>query len=309
MAPSIEASCFSICCRFLHKAHLSPLQIANAPYGTQALTLDISAFHRTAPVHLAHKPYLIIQTTPGSFYMDHATCFGFAGASSNAGQASTATIDIWYSLGVKPCNKYEDNIALFRIPSKLGRFLDDKSGLRYDYDAPKVKRLIKTLKVPFHDKKGTLVFVIEFPYIGFFWEIPLSRVSLTLEKQMKFWQRVVDFLRAFSSSPCKLIDVEKIHGSLCHITFVYTDGRSFLPALSTFGAQFHSNSFRCLHPHDRVLRDLKWWRARLETPGIFRILTPLPPIKDDHIFVDASTSWGIGILISHRWAAYKLVPN
>lgn len=38
-----------------------PLQVANAPPGTQACTKDIAKFHRTCPVLPDHKPFLVFQ--------------------------------------------------------------------------------------------------------------------------------------------------------------------------------------------------------------------------------------------------------
>ena len=91
-------------------------QIACAPPGTQACTFDITKFHRTCPVIPAHKPWLVVQGTPGQFYVDHVHPFGSTAASSNAGMIGNAIVDIWQALGVKPTLKYEDDLKIFRQP-------------------------------------------------------------------------------------------------------------------------------------------------------------------------------------------------
>ena len=50
-------------------------------------------------------------------------------------------------------------------------------------------------------------------------------------------------------------------------------------------------------------RDLDWWRQRLEDEfirmNITRLLPPDP--MDTALFVDASTGWGIGLVLNGRW--------
>ena len=55
-----------------------------------------------------------------------------------------------------------------------------------------------------------------------------------------------------------------------------------------------------------MMMDLKWWLLMLGDPCFHRKLRPRSPCQDLGLFVDASTSWGIGIIVSGRWAAYKL---
>lgn len=54
---------------------------------------------------------------------------------------------------------------------------------------------------------------------------------------------------------------------------------------------------------------LRWWRRQLEDPLAFHQLYPIGPLRDEHIFVDASISWGIGIVIGRRWYSFKLAEG
>ena len=279
-------------------------QVANAPAGTQACTFDIEKFHRTCAVIPAHKPWLVVQGLSNDFYIDHTHPFGAAAASSNAGMIGNAIVDIWQAEGVRPILKYEDDLKIFRYPTPNGCFLRD--GFLYDYDRDEALSRISSLQVPWHKDKGDLDFLYITNFIGFRWDLPKRHVSLPEEKRLKFHNRVRIFLDCFTGHPCALLDIQKIHGSLCHVAFVYTLGRSRLPSLSNFIASFAGNEFTRRYAPKSVISDLKWWSQALATSGFHRQLLPRGPSLDMGLFVDASTSWGIGIVIAGKWAAFKL---
>jgi len=252
----------------------------------------------------AHKPWLIVQGFHDEFYVDHCHPFGAAAASSNAGMIGNAIVDIWQAEDVKPVLKYEDDLKVFRSPVESGPFQQD--GFQYSYDREEALSRIAPLQVPWHKEKGDPFFTFVTDFIGFRWDIPNKRVSLPEGKRLKFLNRVRIFLDAFNGHPCALLDVEKIHGSLCHVAFVYTLGRSRLPSLSNFAASFLDNEFSRRYPPHSLLTDLRWWLQTLDDPTFYRELQIRGPIQDPGLFVDASTSWGIGIIVSGRWFALKL---
>ena len=55
-----------------------------------------------------------------------------------------------------------------------------------------------------------------------------------------------------------------------------------------------------------MMTDLQWWLLELNIPGFSRQLLPHTPPQDMGLFVDVSTSWGIGIIVDGKWAAFKL---
>ncbi len=220
---------------------------------------------------------------------------------------ANAVVDIWRSEGVFPVPKYEDDLKAFRFPSNTGTFRD--GDYAYDYDRATMMSRVESLNVPWHAEKGDKSFVFTTTFIGFLWDIPGKLVSLPEEKRLKFRERVRQFLDAFSGHRCYLLDVDKIHGSLCHVAFVHQDGNSRLPSLSNFAASFKGNEYTTRYPPPSVFTDLKWWLAKLSIPHFTRSLHPRGPMQDLHLFIDASTSWGIGILIGGQWAAYQLCPD
>jgi len=58
-----------------------------------------------------------------------------------------------------------------------------------------------------------------------------------------------------------------------------------------------------------MLTDLHWWLERLSLPNTTRMLKPKGPLRDLGLYVDASTSWGIGIVLGDEWAAFQLSPS
>jgi hypothetical protein len=156
---------------------------------------------------------------------------------SNAGMVGDTTVDIWVSEGIGPICKYEDDLNVFRYPIPKA-----DGSLTFTYDRQAALDLIAPLRVPWHPDKGqdfsTLVI-----FLGFLWDIATKSVSLAKPKRIKFLDRVISFITSFSNTRCQIHDIMRIHGSLCHITYVYPLGRSRLASLSTFISTFNDDSF------------------------------------------------------------------
>ena len=143
----------------------------------------------------------------------------------------------------------------------------------------------------------------------FLWEISSHQVSLTDKKCTKLLGKLNGF--PFASSPygisLKMHIITWLPTRLQHITFVYRDGHSVLPLLSTFISKFR-NDHSCLHIPGSVLNCAQWWQAILLTPGTSRSLAAQCWLDPD-IWVDTSMSWGVGIVVCDRWAAWKLIEG
>jgi hypothetical protein len=167
--------------------------------------------------------------------------------------------------------------------------------------------LVESLGVPWHPTKTGTSFTDIFIFIGFLWDLIHRRVSLPEKKRLKFLQRVADLLlKASQGEKVSLRDIQIIHGSLIHVAFIHQDGSSRLPAFSNFMSRFCGNEFATYYLPRTVTKALKWWHAKLSDPTAFRQLFPRGTEVDLGIFVDASTSWGIGIIIGESWFAFEL---
>lgn len=271
------------------------------------MILDIAKFHRTCPMHPEHKCWFVTQG-PLGFYLDDCCPFGCSSSSGNAGMISNASMDIWNAEKVGPTLKYEDDCSIFRFPSSSLLLEDGSTQHTYEYDRPEALRRIEPLGIPWHTSKGS-DFNETFVYIGFRWSIESRHVSLPEPKRLKFLARVIAFISSFSGHPCQILDVMKIHGSLCHISFVYPEGRCHLASLSNMTAAFKGNTYTFRYPPPSVLTDLEWWKTTLSKQGITRRLVSKGPPIDISAYVNASTNWGIGLLFRGKWKAWRLIDG
>ncbi|GAW01503.1 reverse transcriptase ribonuclease h [Lentinula edodes] len=147
-----------------------------------------------------------------------------------------------------------DYLLAIRSPNAIGN---------YDYDHASMLKSIASLNVPFHpaDIKGDLEFTFETTYTGFCWNLPLKRVSLPNEKCLKYLNWVRQFSDEFHRRKAPLIRVESIHGTLCHIAFIYAKEKSHLPPILNFMASYWTEreEYEGQYPPSSVLTELSWW--------------------------------------------------
>ncbi|KAF7332532.1 Reverse transcriptase/ribonuclease H [Mycena kentingensis (nom. inval.)] len=277
--------------------------VANAPEGTEAMTLDIAKFHRTCPIRPEHKRYFVVQDDRG-FFIEHNCPFGCSSSSSNAGRISNAVMDVARAEGINPSNKYEDDIMACRVPT--GKIPEDGGtprGYEYDYDEAEVLRRLAPIRVPWHplEDKGQ-GFAPRATYIGFEWSFPDKSVRLPEKKRVKFLRRSIDFANKKTYTKQ---DVDKIHGSLCHIAYVYPAGRSYLAALSNEIVSFERNPRNTHHHPSSVETAMKWWIKTLAVPNVPRSLVPRGEAQEIWMYGDASTDWGVGIYWDGKWDAFR----
>ncbi len=130
-------------------------------------------------------------------------------------------------------------------------------------------------------------------------------VSLPETKRLKYLKKVTDFLQcALVNATVKYDLTASLHGTLQHVCFVYRDHRALMPSLSRFLSKF-PNKFVSHHVPTPVVNDLKLWFNALSITSYRRSLRPRM-VQDVDAWIDASTSWGIGIVVGRKWAAWKL---
>ncbi|KAF8825106.1 hypothetical protein HHX47_DHR7000775 [Lentinula edodes] len=263
--------------------------LVSAPPGTKVCTMDISKFHRTIPLRPQDKPYMVVRDPDGGFWVEHCYAFGAASASSNSGMVSNAGREIWRALGIAPIAKVEDDLAAFITPNTLVSLdLTNRDGLF---------ALISELGFPWHPDKGEHQFVLIFTFIGFLWDLEHQRVSLPEDKRLKYLFRLQNFLETSHRCLTPRVKIESIHGTLCHIAFIYTDGKTHLPPISNFMSSYRNYEVEKGKYPDKIIPEIQWWIERLSVPHVFQQLHELGPVQDLGLFVDASTDWGIGIII------------
>ena len=112
---------------------------------------------------------------------------------------------------------------------------------------------------------------------------------------------------ALSSPTLTHHDTTSTHGTLQHLTFVYHDGWKALANLSNFLSKF-PNGFVKHHLPIPVRNDLLWWQTVLAASLFTCSIKPLCFLDPD-IWVDASSSWGISLVVGTHWATWHLMPG
>lgn len=201
-----------------------------------------------------------------------------------------------------PNAKWVDDLAQFRIPvSGSG-----PQSWCYAFDLADIFAITKRLGVPWKLGK-CFAFAFLLTYLGFLWDLRHRTVSLPDDKRLKYLRKVNAFLASARRGRVTQNDAMSLNGTLSHITFVFPQGRAYLTNLSAFTASF-PHKFATRYPPRSLNSDLLWWADQLSVAGAYRTLTPRIPLTHS-VWVDASTSWGIGVVIDGCWSAWKWAPD
>ena len=280
---------------------MQPIQVASAPPGTQGANLDIAAAYRTLPILPDHRRYLCYQIK-GGYYMDHNFPFGACSAHYCLGRVVDAMVDILNAVQISPVLKWGDDLFPIRFPKSSTTQANGSVSYIYTYDLAFFKDILAPLRIPWHPTKWN-DFSPRPVYLGLVWDFEKRTVALAEPKRIKYLTKVNDFLQTHSSTRVEKKLAMSILGTLSHVTIVHQDGRSYLSALSAFISTF-ANEHKPRYPRSSVIKDLEWWAKKLTQMNFARPLSPRGATQDLGIWVDASSTWGIGIIIGNEWDAW-----
>lgn len=275
------------------------LLVMDAPPGTEAATLDVDAAYRRCPIHPAQQPFFVIHWR-GLFYLDHVCPFGAASSGGVFGRVADAIAALYRANDIGPLKKWVDDFLFFRYPESPNSF-------SFAYGLNDIYALAEVLGWPWKTSK-TRDFASNFKYIGFLWDLTNKTVQIPEEKRLRYveklrpWTRGAKFTRE---------QAESVLGTLVHCSLALPDGRDRLPSLSKFTSSFsHSASpFSRRCPNASTLEDVAWWSTQLSKPFCGSKLAKPPAMSPIQFYVDASTSWGIGVVFDGMWQAWKLLPG
>jgi hypothetical protein len=235
--------------------------------------------------------------------MDHNFPFGACSAHYCLGRVVDAIVDILQAVGISPVPKWGDDLFPIRFPIESVTEIDKSVSYKYSYDLAFFKNTLAPLCVPWHASKWN-DFSSKPVYLGLVWDFGNRTVALAEPKREKYLNKLNNFLLLNSSSRILKKDALSLLGTLSHVTIVHQDGRSYLSALSSFIATF-TNDHKPRYPRISVIKDLEWWVTKLTHSGFTRHLSHRGTTQDLGIWVDASKSWGIGIIIGDEWDAWE----
>jgi hypothetical protein len=275
-------------------------RVLNAPRGTQVAVFDVDAAHRCMPVAPEDRLHVCI-SWKGRVHLDHCCCFGCTSSSGIFGRCADAMVCIYKAFKVDDVLNWADDFTFWRFPQSPEP--DPDGRWSYSYDESLLWRIANYLGWPWSPKKCA-DFAFHFKYHGFEWDLIEKTVSLPDSKRLKFLAKISAWVAGHSVTRR---ECESVVGSLNHCSIVIVASRTHLPSLSRFAARFpplENSSFVRLGIPGDVLADVAWWRTTLSATRITMPVIAAPPLSDIHIFVDASSSWGIGFVMNGRWLAW-----
>jgi len=164
--------------------------------------------------------------------------------------------------------------------------------------------LTSALGVPWSIEKMRPFAVIQ-RYIGFDWDLEKKRVSLPQEKLVNILNLISTWLLA--GHKASMHNAASLHGKLIHVSSIFLLIRPFLRALAHFPSSFTSPR-AVLHPPPAVLADLDWVRFIISSPpNSLPLRSPAP--LDIGWWGDASSSFGIGVVVQGLWAVWQWQPG
>ncbi|KAG8952221.1 hypothetical protein FRC04_004928 [Tulasnella sp. 424] len=252
--------------------------VDTAPKGAQAATFDVDAAFRIIPVHPEDRRNIVVVWN-GLAYVDTAVPFGAASSGGLFGHVADGLRAIMMARGLQPTRNWVDDFVSFRFP------IPDTNPQRFLYNEDTIYAIGEELG-----------------------DIPARTVSIPEEKKDKYRKRIQD---ALTKGRLKRKEVEKVIGTLTHCALATELGRTHLSSIANFLASFahYQNPHLSLAIPTRTRDDLQWWLAHLADPFCgSRIRTPPDP-EDLDFWVDASTSYGIGVVLNGGWDAWVLTAG
>lgn len=292
----------------------SAFKVAVAPPGTQAAQIDIKSAYRCIPTSYKHLPHLVV-SLPGEHatdvhvFIDRVHPFGLRSSGGNLGYALDASVDILtctYPV-IAFWAKWVDDLVPIRHPKSDGSF---------DIKFSDILKLLDFLGWPLSTEK-LRDFASQARYIGFIWDFDAKCVKLPEEKRLKFLDRVSSWLHLASSTGVTVEQTQKVLGTLVHVANIHTIGRSFMLSTQRFLSRLDatatkhsekSRRFLRVKPPSAAINDMRVWLELLGIMNATRSLIIHPLINPD-VWVDASSEWGIAIVIGRNWRAWKLAEG
>ncbi|CAE7121611.1 unnamed protein product [Rhizoctonia solani] len=272
--------------------------ILSLPPGSQAATFDVDAAYRRMPVHPDDQPHIIVHWN-NSFYVDHCVPFGATSSNGIFGRCGDCILHIFQFRGFKHVVKWVDDFCFFRSPVPLG------SGWAFVIDEAMVYAIADILGWPWKESK-TRPFHTIFLYLGFEWDLERQSVCIPAAKKAKFLAKVNAWLASPKSS---LKNTESLLGSLVHCALAIPSGRSRLVGLSRFSSSFsrdYPHRFATRSRTTRASEDVLWWKDQLSQHWCGSFIQPPPPLSPLEFYMDASTSFGIGVVCNQKFGIWKL---
>jgi hypothetical protein len=213
--------------------------------------------------------------------------FGLSSSAGVFGSVADMLVAIYEKAGFGPIRKWVDDFFVIRLPHQ-------------NWTEEEFIKLSAAFGVPWSLEKLRAFAIIQC-YIGFDWDLALRVVSLPEEKM----EKTISLLQSWLIKGARFManEAASLHGKLIHISSIFPLIRPFLRSVALFANKFKSKRAR-LHVPSTLSADLQWVTEILSISPRERPLRTQHPI-DLQWWGDASTSFGVGVIIGQHWAAWK----
>jgi hypothetical protein len=236
----------------------------------------------------------------GLIHLDHVLNFGASTAPGIWGRVADAMVRLFLHQRIEAVIKWVDDFVFVRYP--IHRHVNGQ--FQYTYTMDLIWKVTEELGWPWALAKF-VDFMSAFTYIGFWWNFSVKTVELPEKKKTKYLEWISGWTLS-SSHMAK--EADKIIGTLNHVSLVIPEGCSHLVLLYKFCGGFKADlSGEAKHKLSKsITDDIQWWQQQLEEEFVgMKIVCPPTP-SDHQLFIDASTRWGIGLLLNGKWLAWQL---
>ncbi len=260
--------------------------ILKLPSGSLAATFDIKAAYRITPVQPAQQNALCVFWR-GKVYVDRAVAFGLRSSAGVFGALADMIMAIYRASGFGPLTKWVDNFLVIRLPGQEwteANFIELTSRLGVLWSQ------VKTRPLAFCQQ-----------YIEFIWDLANRLVCLPKDKLDSILLLIDSWLEQKSTFSAH--EAPHLHGKLVHISCIFPLICPFLPSVLRFASSFHSARSR-LHAPASMQSNLTWVRYIIhKLPNEMPLSLPKP--LDIDWWGDASTSFGIGVVLGRFWGVWR----
>lgn len=253
---------------------------------------DWQKAYRQLPGHPCQRRFLCILDFEGRVWVDLAVGFGGVASCGVFG----APAHVWKVimerlLGFPKIFRWVDDNLLLRRPGSLASLAD-------------VTVLSNNLGVETNPAKNH-EFGEEQRYVGFVWNGRDHTVRLPEEKLKERLKLVEDLLSPELS--WSFSQVESFIGKLAHTVYIVPHMKAYMRSFYKWLKDWVNKSALRKSP-SYVKEDLEEWQRCLLTFNS-RPLIPSPKAEETEWTGDASSSFGLGILIGENWACFELAQD
>jgi len=260
--------------------------ILSLPDGCVAATFDIASAYRIIPIR-PNQQWALCILWCGCVYVNRALMFRLSSSAGVFGSVADMLVAIYEKAGFGPIRKWVDDFFVIHLPHQ-------------DWTEEEFIQLSAFFRVPWSLEKLQAFATIQ-RYIGFNWDVARRTISLPQEKMKKILALLQDWLK--SGSRFTANEAASLHGKLVHVSSIFPLMHPFLRSIATFANGFKSLRAR-LHVPSTLAVDLQWVSQILAISPCERPLQEQQPI-DLQWWGDASSSFGIGVVVGQHWAAWK----